>query len=395
MPLFTLGEAALVTAHYPIDGVLQEISPIGDGHINDTWVISFSSHKEEAPVRYCLQRINHHVFADVKGLMSNIEKVTEHLHSAVVNRGGDVERESLRLLSSSKGNKWVEFDNNYFRIYNFIENSCVAPTGSNTGLSSSSANSDSCSLDSPYSSIVYKAGSAFASFSKDLSTYSGEPLVDTIPDFHNTSYRFNVFNAAVKNDFLGRVSFVSKEIAFIQERANIVDVITKALEKGEIPMRISHNDTKINNVLLDDKTGDVLCVIDLDTIMHGSVLYDFGDAVRIAASTGDEDEQDLSKVHFALNSFSDLARGFLSVGKSFLTSKEIELLPLASIIMTLEIGMRFLTDYLEGDTYFKIEKKDHNLHRCRTQLQMVQEMENSLDEMTSIIEHACQDMSLS
>jgi len=398
MITLNINKASQITSLYPLEGKLIEVAPIGDGHINDTWVVSFSdsdsdsfsdsdsdSDFDEASKRYCLQRINHHVFTDVEGLMSNIEKVTEHLYRAVLDRKGDSDRESLRLCSAKNGHKFVKYDHHYYRLYNYIENSFVPSCGSKTGLDSAHPDEDFCHLESPYLNTLFKAGSAFASFLGDLSTYSGPPLVDTIPEFHNTVHRYQTFLDVVKKDAFGRAASVANEISFVKDRVHITSVIVDGLQSGDIPVRISHNDTKINNVLFDNDTGDVLCVIDLDTIMHGSVLYDFGDAVRIAASTGDEDEQNLAIVTFSLNSFKALAQGFMSSGKEFLTDGEVELLPMSAVIMALEIGMRFLTDYLEGDTYFKIERSDHNLHRCRTQFKMVSEMEDNFDAMKSVI----------
>ena len=232
----------------------------------------------------------------------------------------------------------------------------------------------------------YESAVAFGHFQKLLSNYPAETLNETIKGFHDTESRLNAFKEAVEKDSFGRAAKVQKEIQFVLEREEIASVFGKLLAKGEIPLRVTHNDTKLNNIMIDYATGKGLCVIDLDTIMPGLAMNDFGDSIRFGASTAAEDEKDLEKVTCSMELFELYTKGFLEECREQLTTKEIELLPMGAKVMTFECGIRFLTDYLEGDHYFKIHREDHNLDRCRTQFKLVADMEKKWDLMQKIVE---------
>ncbi len=351
-----------VAAQFSLKGTVTSLTPLGAGHINDTWEVTSS-----LGTKYCLQRINHHVFCDVPLLMANVEKVTAHIEQCVRQRRGDVDRSCLRLIPTNSGETYLFVQGNYYRMYAFIEESMALSSVSDPNL-------------------TFRAGKAFGQFFSDLATYKGKPLGDTIPSFHNTPYRYGQLHVAIETDLWDRVNKVSSEIAFALERREGAALITQGLANGTIPWRITHNDTKLNNVLFDKGSGEPLCVVDLDTIMPGSFLYDFGDAVRGAASTGAEDEPNLEKVHFSMEHFVALSQGLLKESRHFLTATEKKHLAQSAVIMTLECGIRFLTDHLEGDHYFKVRRSGQNLERCRTQFRMVQEMEKVLPEMEDVIE---------
>ncbi len=336
------------------------ISPYGNGHINDTYI-------SESNPRYILQRINSSVFKNPEQVMENILNITEFLRKKVIETGGDPERETLNVVKTINGEILYKTDDGeYFRMYKFIEGSK--------------------SYDIPESpAMLYQAAKAFGRFQKLLSDYPADSLYETIKDFHNTRKRFENLRKAVEADKCGRCKSVEKEIEFAFAREKEVGIVVDAIADGSIPLRVTHNDTKLNNVMLDEKTGDGVCVIDLDTVMPGSLLYDFGDALRFGASSGAEDEQDLDKIWFDLEMFEAFTKGFLEEVGGSLTETERKLLAFSAKIMTYECGIRFLTDYLEGDTYFKIHRENHNLDRCRTQFKLVADMEKKMDEMNSII----------
>lgn len=356
-----IGRLTPLVAQFDVAGPLSWAAPHGSGHINDTYALHC------AGSRYCMQRINHHVFRNVPQTMENIVRVTRHVRRKVIERGGDPDRETLTIVPAKDGQSWYRDDEGfYWRVYLLIEG---ASTCDEVG-----------SL-----AFVREAARAFAQFQHDIADLPGSRLHETIPHFHDTVHRLDHFRRAVAENVRRRAGASQAEIAFVNERASSLGTVVELLADGSLPERITHNDTKLNNAMIDDQTGRGLCVLDLDTVMPGSVLYDFGDAVRLGASTAAEDETDLSLVGLSLERYTELARGYLSQAAAFLTAREISLLAFSCWLMTLECGMRFLTDYLEGDGYFKTHRREHNLDRCRTQFAMVQAMEAHRAEMEDIV----------
>lgn len=339
-----------VVSNFPIEGTVRSIEKYGEGHINLTYLVVTDKKK------YILQKINNIVFKDVDMLMGNMYKVTEHLKSRGV--------ETLNIILTNNGETYLT-DGDY-RLTDYIEDTVVYQKNEN-------------------GEIFKNVGEAFAIFQKHLADFDANDIVDTIPDFHNTPKRFADFKQAVDNDVCKRARLVESEIQFVLDRHKDFSIVTDAIASGEIPLRVTHNDTKLNNVLMDKKTGKCRAVIDLDTVMQGSLLYDFGDSIRFGASTAREDEKDLDKVHFDINLFKSFAEGFCKPLKNIFTKKEIELLPFSAYLMTMECGMRFLGDYLNGDTYFNINYPEHNLDRCRTQFKLAKEIWEKLSEMKSIV----------
>jgi hypothetical protein len=354
-----------IAKQFQIQGSFVEGAPFGSGHINDTFAITVS--KDAHSRRYILQRINHHVFKDPKGLMSNISSVTRHITAKLTAQGADdIERRSLTLIPTQEGLDYhVDSEGYYWRCYIFIEKALTydTPTGPEQ---------------------VQEAARAFGQFQNELMDLPSDSLIETIPDFHNTRKRYDTLMAAIENDPHNRAIDVNDEIKFITEHESIVDILIDLNSKGEIPTRTTHNDTKLNNVMIDDQTGEGICVIDLDTVMPGLSLYDFGDCVRSGASTSDEDERDLSKVGVDLDLYKAITTGYLSSTGDLLTAKEVELLPISAQLITLETGIRFLTDYLDGDIYFKTHRDKHNIDRCRVQIERVSAMIKLQDEMSRI-----------
>ena len=345
-------------------GVFESCEPYGNGHINDTYLVVFKTEKGDK--RYIMQAVNTDVFKEPDKLMSNIEKVTAFLRNK-----GCGERETLSLVKTHDGKAYyTDVDNNCWRMYDFIE--------------------DSICLELPESNEdFYQCAVAFGKFQRFLDDFPVNELYDTIPDFHNTPKRYADFIAAVEKDALGRAKNVSAEIEFIKARKDFYSVLLDNEKRGALPLRVSHNDTKSNNVMLDKATRKALCVIDLDTVMPGYSVTDFGDSIRFGASTAAEDEKDLSKVHFSLEKFKTYAAGYLDGCGGMLKNEEIMLLPEGAKMMTVECGMRFLADYLDGDTYFRTAYPEHNLVLCRTQLKLVSEMEDKWDEMKKVVGEFC------
>ena len=337
------------------------IVPYGNGHINDTYL-------REGNPGYILQRINTNVFKDPNSVMENIVNVTEYLRAEIVKNGGDPERETMNVIKTKLGkNCYMADSNNYFRMYKFVSNSISFDTAED-------------------SSLLFEAGKSFGKFQRMLDGFDAGLLHETIVDFHNTPKRIEQLEAAIKENYENRAALVSAELDAAKKYSKYASLITDAMADGSVPSRVTHNDTKLNNVLFDKDTHKGICVIDLDTVMPGSILYDFGDALRFGASSGAEDETDLSKIYFDLEKYKSFAEGFLGEVGECLTKREIELLPESVIIMTYECGIRFLADYLNGDVYFKIHRENHNLDRARTQLKLVADMETKLDEMHRIAE---------
>lgn len=351
-----------ISNQFEIEGEMISCEPYGEGHINLTFLLITDKAK------YILQRINSSVFKNPEKLMENISGVTEYLRKIIEKNGGDILRETLTLIPAKDGKTFYkDEEDNYFRVYIFID-------------------------DAETYQVVekkedfYNAASAFGKFQNQLADYPAKELFETIYNFHHTPWRFENLKKAVAEDKMGRLKEVEKEVEFALSYLPKASIITDALASGEIPTRVTHNDTKLNNVMIDNKTGKGICVIDLDTVMPGSLLYDFGDSIRFGTNPASEDEKDLSKVYMDIELFEAYTEGFLSELKSSITKKEAELLPLSAQIMTLECGIRFLTDYLEGDTYFRIHYEDQNLDRTRTQLKLVYDMEQKFDDMKKIVE---------
>jgi len=350
-----------VAAQFQFRGKAVAFVPYGNGHINDTYLVTCNG--PDAPARYILQRINAQVFRSPAAVMQNIERVTAHLAAQFAGEP-DRARRSQTLIPTRDGRNWYEnAQGETWRAYRFIENAHSHETAT-----------------SPEQ--AYQAAHAFGLFQQQLANLPSPRLHETIPDFHHTPKRLAALQRAIAVDVKGRAKLAQPEIDF----ALAHEPITGVLVEAGLPERITHNDTKFNNVLLDDVTGESLCVVDLDTVMPGLALYDFGDMVRTTTSPAAEDEQDLSKVTMQFPLFEALVRGYLSAGGEFLTATEKKFLAFSGKLITFEIGIRFLTDYLAGDTYFKIHREGHNLDRCRTQFKLVESIELQEEKMNRLVQ---------
>lgn len=356
-----------IVASLDIPGTVEELAPFGNGHINHTICLSMKQ-QDGSLRRYTLQQINTTVFQKPEQLMENISSVCAYLKKKVAEQGGDPSRETLTLVPFRTGS-WLYQDEkgNCWRCYEYVENSISYEIA-----------------DTPQ--LMEAAGAAFGQLQMRLDGYPAETLWETIPHFHDTPCRFATFEQAVREDVCGRADSVREEIDFWMQRKEDCCRVQRMLEEGKLPLRVTHNDTKLNNILFDKDTGKPLCVVDLDTIMPGLSLYDFGDSLRSGASTAEEDERDLSKVSFDLELFEAYTRGYLSQTREVLTPEEVSLLAFSAKLMTMECGIRFLTDYLQGDVYFKIHRPGHNLDRSRTQMCLVADMEKKLPQMEAIVE---------
>ena len=340
-------------------------TPFGMGNVNDTFQVTF----DQGGVRlhYILQRINSNVFHDPVGVMENIDRVTNHILTKVRKAKMETKKRTLRLLRSRDNKPYVlDEDGNYWRAYVFVENARAYEV-----------------LETPEQ--AYMIAEAFGEFQKQLVDLPGGRLNETIPDFHNTPKRFERLEEAIRKDVRGRAASVASEIDFALSLKEEAGTLLRLHKSGDIPERITHNDTKSNNILIDDLSGEGVCVLDLDTVMPGLSLYDFGDMVRSATNSAGEDEVDCEKVWMRFDLYEGLFKGFLKSADGFMTSAEKENLPLAGKIITTEIGIRFLTDYLEGDTYFKIRRPLHNLERCRNQFKLVQSITEQMPEMLKLL----------
>jgi len=350
-----------VAREFYIAGEFLSAEPYGSGHINDTYCVIYN--QGGTRVRYLFQRINHHVFKNPVALMENVQRVTTHLAGKVA-AGPDASRRVLTLIPTRSGASHVcDSGGNVWRAYIFIENA--------RGYDA---------VETPAQAL--SAARAFGRFQTLLADLPAPRLHDTIPDFHHTPKRFAALEKAVDADAANRASLARTEIEFALRHKAICGVLLEA----NLPERVTHNDTKFNNVLLDDATGEGVCVIDLDTVMPGLALYDFGDMVRTTTSPAKEDERDLRKVQMQFPMFEALARGYLDSAAEFLTPAEKKLLPFAGKLITFEIGLRFLTDYLAGDVYFKVSRDGHNLDRCRTQFKLVESITQQEAAMNQLVE---------
>jgi len=355
----------IVLDNFSTKGRFISATPYGSGHINDTRLVTYDDNGKEH--MYILQRINHNVFKDPEQLMSNFVAVTAYLRDIIEKNGGDPDRETLNVIKTKKGENVLKTeDGEFWRLLTFI--------------------SDSISYDKvERPEQFYSSAVSFGNFQYLLRDFPADTLYETIPNFHNTPDRLKKFEEAVLADVCKRAETVKEEIQFVRDRAEFAKTLECAHEKGNLPLRVTHNDTKLNNILFDEKSGKALAVIDLDTIMPGYSVNDFGDSIRFGATTALEDEADLSKVNFDISLYELYVKGFIEGAKGGLTEGELEMLPLGAMMMTFECGTRFLTDYLSGDTYFKTSRPGHNLDRARNQFKLVRDMEAKLDEMRAIV----------
>ena len=340
---------------FQIDGNPVCCQELSQGHINQTMKITTDTGAE-----YVLQKINKYVFRNPIRLMSNVSSVTDYLHQRV-----EDSRHALHFIPTEKGLYYHrDRKGEFWRMYNFVGGFCLNTPESDEDF--------------------YQSALAFGRFQQLLSDFPANSLYETIPEFHNTIDRYNQFRASVETDPCGRAALARQEIKFLLKREELGGTLQRMRESGELPLRVTHNDTKLNNVLLDRKTRQALCVLDLDTVMPGLSLYDFGDAIRFGAATAAEDEPDVEKMEMNLHLFEVYTRGYLEAAPS-LTDKEVEMLPMGALIMTLEVATRFLKDYIDGDLYFKTAYPEHNLIRARTQIKLVADMQSKWDEMNRIV----------
>ena len=354
-----------VVGGFGFPGELAACAEIKTGHINRTYRLTFREGGVER--RYLLQRINTFAFHKPEEVMENVTLVTEHLRRAIEKQGLDADNRVLRVILTREGRPLMyDAAGGAWRAYNYI-----------SGAHSVDA------VESPAQFAI--VGRAFGDFQRMLSDFPIEKLHDTIPYFHDTVRRLENFEASVAADVARRAAGAADEIAFVRARREAMGRIVEMIADGTLPLRVTHNDTKCNNVMVDDATGEALCVVDLDTVMAGSSLYDFGDAIRFGASTAAEDERDLSKVRLDMDLFRAFAEGFISRTAADLRREELENLALGALVMTFEVGLRFLTDYLDGDVYFRTESPDHNLARARCQFRLLSDMEAHRAEMDAIV----------
>lgn len=345
-----------IAEQFCLQGDVIDICPYGEGHINLTLLVTTNVK------RYIMQKMNTKVFTDPDSLMANICGVTEHLRSRGI--------ETLNVVPTKDGKKFLKGEE-CFRVYDFIENTVTYQTVTDK-------------------EVFKNSGEAFGKFQNYLSEFDASKLTETIKRFHDTPNRFENFKAALAADAFDRAKECQEEIDFVLSHEDTYGIAMEGLKNGSIPLRVTHNDTKLNNILMDAQTNRARAVIDLDTIMPGSMLFDFGDSIRFGASTAAEDEKDLSKVHFDIELFKAYAEGYCGAVKESITPREAELLPYGSYLMTIECGMRFLSDYLSGDTYFATKYPGHNLVRCRTQIRLAAEMEANFEKMGEIIKNILQ-----
>ncbi len=346
-------EFKAIAESFAIAGDVTDICRYGEGHINLTLLVTTTQ------AQYVMQGMNTNVFPNVVGLMSNVVYVTDYLYERGI--------ETLHMIRTKDGKNYLSTeDGKFYRMADFIKNTITYQSCTDADL-------------------FRRVGYAFGDFQNKLASFDASLLVETIPHFHDTPKRFRDFKAALAADVRGRAADCQAEIDFVLARENTFGRVMEALADGSIPLRVTHNDTKLNNILTDAESGAARAVIDLDTVMPGSLLCDFGDSIRFGASTAAEDEKDLDKVHFDIDLFTAYADGFLSAIGERINEKEVELLPYSAYLLTMECGMRFLADYLAGDTYFGIKYPEHNLVRCRTQFKLASEMEVQFDAMAERI----------
>ncbi len=359
--------ADTVSRGFDVPGEVVNIMPYGNGHINDTYVLTVESPDEGEERKYILQKINKNVFPKPDLLMKNFAAVTGYLTELLTKNGGDPDRETLSLVKTKRGEDYfVSADGDYWRMVHYIRDSICYDK-----------------VEEPHQ--FYESAVAFGNFQRMLKDYPADSLHEIIENFHNTPDRYKKLMDAVAQDKFERRAEVEAEIAFAMEREAFCHTLEDAHKAGKLPLRVTHNDTKLNNILFDRNTDKPICVIDLDTIMPGYSVNDFGDSIRFGATTAAEDESDLSRVNFDIALYELYVKGFIEGAAGGLTEGELEMLPIGAIMMTLECGMRFLTDYLQGDTYFKTHRPRQNLDRARNQFKLVSDMEKNLAEMHNIV----------
>ena len=351
--MFTFEQIKAIADRFLLNGDIVGFKPIDTGNINGTYRL-----EAENGGAYILQNINTAVFKNTEVLMNNVDLVCTFLKNKLENGGSAMT--SLYCYPCRNGKKYhIDDEGRVWRIYNYVENSVCFNI-----------------LSSP--ELFYKTGKAFGEFQKLLADFPIEALGDTIPDFHNTAKRYQTLLQSAERDVCGRLKDCLPEFEFVKQRAQDTHVLTDLLAAGKLPLRVTHNDTKLNNILFDADTLEPKCVVDLDTVMPGLSLYDFGDAIRSGASTAEEDETDLSRVEMNTELYEAYKKGYLEAAGDILTPLEIEYLPFSAKLLSLECGIRFLTDYLDGDVYFRIRRPDDNLIRCRTQFKLAEDIERKL-----------------
>ena len=356
-----------IVTHFQFQGDFLDAQPYGFGRINDTYSVCFR--QEWGGIKkYILQRVNHQVFKRPEAVMANIDRVTCHLRTKIQEEGGDPERGTINLIPTIDGHLFYRgIEGDYWRAHLMIEG----------------AQSYQIARDQDH---YYHASRAFGRFLRLLEDFPADQLFVTIPDFHHTAKRLDTFVQVVDKDVAKRAQLAKKEIDFILDRAGETAILVDLVDQGHMPERVTHNDTKFDNVMIDDITGEGICVIDLDTVMPGLTVFDFGDSVRSGANPGGEDTRDLNKVGLDMAIFDRLAHGYLDATRDILTPAEVNNLVFGAKLITFELGMRFLTDHLNGDTYFKTQRENQNLDRCRTQLHLVYDMEQKYEQMLNTID---------
>lgn len=360
-----------VLPQFAFSGTYTDGIELQSGNINNTYRLTFVQ-RDGKETQYALQHINSYVFKDPRIVMHNMQRVCDHLRASYERDGVNPSRRMLELIPV-KGNGVLYEDRggDFWRAYHYIDRAAAYDR-----------------VEKP--EHFKEAGRGFGEFQRRLYDFPVRELMETIPNFHNTPKRFFAFVASLDKDLAGRAAGLEKEIDFLFDRRKMMAEIVGSIQGGTLPMRVTHNDTKINNVMIDDETGKALCVIDLDTVMPGTVLYDFGDAIRFGASTAAEDEPDTGKISVDMELFRQFTEGFLSEVNGFLTEAELRLLPLGVKVMTTELALRFLTDYIDGDLYFKIKNPSHNLVRARAQMRLLEDIEAKYDEMCAVIDELLQ-----
>jgi len=361
MEVQTMNMLKKVSEHYDLMGEIVDYTQCINGHINDTYHVKVKNKSGECE-EYIFQKINDYVFKDPIKVMCNIKEVSVHVKS----KKSECDCNIIHFLDNKDGKNYTCHEGNFWRICHYVKNSVTYETAEDP-------------------KVLKSAGYAFGRFQYLLSDLPMDKLHETIPDFHNTKKRLNNFFEVVTLDPINRAKDVKEEIKFFENNRIIASKLVDMLENGELPLRVTHNDTKYNNILMDKDTCEPLCVIDLDTVMPGLSAYDFGDAIRFAANTAMEDETDLSKVELDIIKYEEFTKGFITASREFLTKEELNTMALGAIVITIELASRFLADHINGDKYFRIHRENHNLDRARCQIKLAQDMMNKYDKMCNIV----------
>ena len=350
-----------LAGNFDVKGTVLEAKAFGSGHINDTFRVVVQ--EEDKNVCYVMQRLNKSIFPNPEAVMRNIDLVTKHLKEKITLQGGDPDRETLTIIPAKDGRLGVSDENGeYWRMYRFIDGAKSYDQAESTQL-------------------FYESAVAFGHFQSMLSDFDASLLAEVLPGFHNTVNRYNDFQKTVKENRAERLSSAFQETLWLTEHEDIAHVLCDRLADGRLPLRVTHNDTKLNNIMMDPDTGKAVCVIDLDTVMPGLTATDFGDAIRFGASTATEDERDISKVSLDLDLYKIYKKGFMEGCSDALTEEEVNMLPWGALVITYEQALRFLGDYLNGDTYYKVDYPEHNLVRARTQIELAKDMIRKFEDM--------------